>query len=516
MARRVDDRPGVRLEGLDEHAPRRVAAAAPGQLREQLEGPLLGAEVRHAEARVGVDDRGERDAARSDGPSRPSASRRARPGRPRRSGAAPPRAHPDAATESASSRIRSSSGTFSASSRSSCCVPAPSRASSAEPHSGQRRAPRSVATQWWQCSSAVGVQDERDVAVRAAARRARTTRQWIAGATPRRFRSRIALPPPLGDRAELGEQRRRERIAGLAAEVDDLAPAAAARRGARRARAARAAPSSPAAASPMPKTGDRALERGPLRGDGPRVVARIRLLLVGRRRAPRRRRSRRPGRAARRRPSGRRRRSRASPRAIRSRSSRRSASVSAEWRTATRSPKRARRRPTVCGASAISGHEHDRAAPALERRGARLEVDLGLAAARRAVEEEAAAAARRAPDDPRRARACCVAESAAGSASPPSASPLRRRARSPARLPLQRRDQLQRPAPASSRSSPRARARGRRAARGSAPTTSSTGDRLDPVGRPVLEPDDDAAPPRAAEPHGDDGALADVVRRPRR
>ena len=46
---------------------------------------------------------------------------------------------------------------------------------------------------------------------------------------------------------------------------------------------------------------------------------------------------------------------RASPLAIRSRSSRRSASVSPEWRIATESPKRARKRPTVCGASAISG-----------------------------------------------------------------------------------------------------------------------------------------------------------------
>ena len=45
----------------------------------------------------------------------------------------------------------------------------------------------------------------------------------------------------------------------------------------------------------------------------------------------------------------------ASPDAIRSRSSRRSASVSAECSTATRSPKRARKRPSVCGVSAISG-----------------------------------------------------------------------------------------------------------------------------------------------------------------
>ena len=46
---------------------------------------------------------------------------------------------------------------------------------------------------------------------------------------------------------------------------------------------------------------------------------------------------------------------RASPEAIRSRSSRRSASVRPEWSSAIRAPKRARKRPTACGVSAISG-----------------------------------------------------------------------------------------------------------------------------------------------------------------
>ena len=58
----VEDRAGVRLEGLDEHPPGRVAAAAPGELGQELEGALLGAEVGQAEARVGVDDGGELDA----------------------------------------------------------------------------------------------------------------------------------------------------------------------------------------------------------------------------------------------------------------------------------------------------------------------------------------------------------------------------------------------------------------------------------------------------------------------
>ena len=59
---RVSQRRRVRLEGLDEHAPGRVTAAASRELRHELERPLLGAEVGDREAGVGVDDRGERDA----------------------------------------------------------------------------------------------------------------------------------------------------------------------------------------------------------------------------------------------------------------------------------------------------------------------------------------------------------------------------------------------------------------------------------------------------------------------
>jgi hypothetical protein len=57
------DRTGVGLEGLDQHPPRRVAAAPPCELGQQLERPLVGAEVGHAEGGVGVDHRRERDAA---------------------------------------------------------------------------------------------------------------------------------------------------------------------------------------------------------------------------------------------------------------------------------------------------------------------------------------------------------------------------------------------------------------------------------------------------------------------
>ena len=62
MARRELDRPRVGLEGLHEDAARSVASAAAGELRQELEGALLGAEVREPEPRVGVDDRRQVDA----------------------------------------------------------------------------------------------------------------------------------------------------------------------------------------------------------------------------------------------------------------------------------------------------------------------------------------------------------------------------------------------------------------------------------------------------------------------
>ena len=66
------------------------------------------------------------------------------------------------------------------------------------------------------------------------------------------------------------------------------------------------------------------------------------------------------------------------------------------------------------------GDEHDRAQPPLERRVARLEVHLGLAAAGRAVQEEIRAEplVHRA-DDPRRPQPPATRLSAAGLASPP-------------------------------------------------------------------------------------------------
>ena len=199
----------------------------------------------------------------------------------------------------------------------------------------------------------VAVQDERDVAVRAADRACRTRG---SGAPARRRAGsaagspcRAARPPRAARRAAAPTADSRPRAAGRR-----RAPAAGRRRSGRRARGARAPPSSRAAASPSRRPrrrprASRASRRPCGRRSGGRSPA------CTRSRAPRRRRSA-PGpgtgaNTAERAPTT----IRASPLAIRARSSRRSASVSAEWRIATRSPKRARTRPTVCGASAISG-----------------------------------------------------------------------------------------------------------------------------------------------------------------
>ncbi len=55
------ERHRVGLERLHEHEPGSVAAAAPRELRDELERSLLGAEVGDREPRVGVDDGGEVD-----------------------------------------------------------------------------------------------------------------------------------------------------------------------------------------------------------------------------------------------------------------------------------------------------------------------------------------------------------------------------------------------------------------------------------------------------------------------
>ena len=145
-------------------------------------------------------------------------------------------------------------------------MPAPSRASSAEPQAGQARGDGSRVAAVVAAQRAVAVQDERDVAVRAADRRAAGAAvQRRRDAAPVEQQDRLAAA--LGDPPQLGEQRRRERIAGLAAEVDDPHRRQLAGEPRRRARAARALAQLSGRGVADAEDGDRALERGALGGD---------------------------------------------------------------------------------------------------------------------------------------------------------------------------------------------------------------------------------------------------------
>ena len=101
---------------------------------------------------------------------------------------------PRSSTTSASSRIRSSSGTLLGELPLEALVPAPMRASSDDPQTGQTSGEGSTCAQWWQCSrssrcstSATSQFGQRRVLPQA--------RQCSAGATPRRLSSRIAFDP---------------------------------------------------------------------------------------------------------------------------------------------------------------------------------------------------------------------------------------------------------------------------------------------------------------------------------
>ena len=495
-------RPRVGLEGLHEHAAGRVAAAAAGELRHELERPLLGPEVRHAEARVRVDDGGERTPAKW-WPLATICVPRARPGPPRRSARASRRARPalpaDVRVETEPLELGKPRARARASRR---CVPAPIRARSTEPHAGHalRRRLREPAVMAAERVVARGASAPR----RSCGQRRVTpqARQWIAGATPRRLRRRIAFPPsstslPSAARsgAESGYPASRRRSTTLHRRERR-------RRSARRARAARGAPSSRVAASrcrrppPRPRA-RRALRRPCARRSGDRTPA------CRPRRAPRRRRSARAAASARRRPTARRRRSGASPaRCARARRAARPRS-SHEWRIgdalAEARPEAAER---LRGERDL-GDEHDRAEPALERVLAGLEVDLRLPASGGAVEQECSLRLRRAPprSGPPPPLAVGGRRGSVGGGAP--------LALPPRALPPVARASRARPARArareSSRSSPPARARGRRAAAGCRRAAA----------RPLPPPPPAAPRPRArrrrrarlARTHRDDGAL---------
>ena len=207
------------LERLDDDAARRVAAAAAGELGEELERPLLGAEVGQAEAGVGVDDGRELDAGevvslgdhlrahqnRTLGAREPLERLAQLLGLRDRVGVEPdPLELGDVLLELALEPLRPGTDPREL-----------GRAARRARLAGRLASAAVVAAEGF-----VRMQRERDVAVRAAACRA---------AGPAVERGRDAAPVEQDDRlaavlcepAELGEERRRERIAGLVPEVDD-------------------------------------------------------------------------------------------------------------------------------------------------------------------------------------------------------------------------------------------------------------------------------------------------------
>ena len=223
------------------------------------------------------------------------------------------------------------------------------------------------------------------------------------------------LAATLGHTAQRTQERRRQRIAGLAPQVDDV-----------HGRQVGADP--PAELEPLERRPalrprrrgaedrDRAFERRALRRDRARVVARVGVLLVRRvvllvdddqpepadRREDRGARADDDARLAARDP-----RTLVAPLGV------------GERRVEDRDPvAEARAHPADrLRRERDLGHEHDRPEAALEHRRARLQVHLGLAGAGRAVEQEVAAS----PFTIRSTAAICGSESCSGSASPVSA-----------------------------------------------------------------------------------------------
>jgi hypothetical protein len=508
VVRRQRDGTRVRLERLHEHPAGGVSTAATGELRQQLERPLLGTKVRECQAGVGVDDRRERDS----GEVVPLGDHL----RADEDGLVRGRELPEFRRERARllDGVRVQANTRQLRQLRSQLALEPLRAG-ADPRQLGRCAGGArgrlglgvgavVAAQ-----RPVAMQDERHVAVRATERDpARTAVQRRRDTAAVEEQDRLAAV--LGDRAELREEGRRERIPGLAAQVDD---AYRRQRGGQAPTELESLQGAPALGPRRraSEDGDRVFQRRTLRGDGARVVARVRFLLVRRvvllvdadhaqtshGREDGRTRADDDARLA----AG-----DALP--LISSLGLRQRRVENRNRFAE-----SRHEPADCLRRQRNlGHEHDRSEAALERRGARLQVDLGLAASRGAVEEDVRCGSgveRR--DDARDGFALRRAQ--LGGPGVGGERVTRRWTRTlAARLALQRRDEGE-------------RAAGRRAVVRGDPERELEqrfGERLDdPVDRRDVDSygrrrdthlRDDAAVPSAAEADLDDGSRLDVVR----
>ncbi len=388
------DRARVGRERLDDHAPRPVAPAPPGELRDELEGPLLGTEVGNEQPCVGVDDRRKADT-REVVPLR----HHLRSQQDRAIGGG--EALEDAcvgAVPRGCVRVEPKELELGKSRRQLLLEPLGAGADAGElrgsAHGTERRrgahVPAVMAVQ-----AAIGVEDERDVAGRtplgAAARPAVQRRR-----RPATVEEQHGLPTPGGHTAQLGQQRGAQRVPGLAAEVDDTH---------RRQRpvesTAELEPLEPVPAlGPGRRAAEhahRALELGSAKGNTARVVARVGVLLVGgilllvdadEPQSRQRREDRRACADHDRRLAGRDAFPLVAP--LRLRQSRVEASDAVSEAVAE-AGERLRREGDL-------GNEDDRAEPALEGGGTGPQVDLRLATAGLAVKEEAPAGADRLHD----------------------------------------------------------------------------------------------------------------------
>ncbi len=217
---RIGDRSSVGLERLDQHASRGFAAASSRKLGQQLERALLRAEVGQAERPVGVDDHRQLDPGEvvplgdhlrpeEDGPGRLAETAERRSGElgaPRTVG-----------IETDRHELGELTGQLTLEPLRAC-------AEARDLGRAARRARVGIGlrvTAVVAVEDPVAMEDERDVAVRAADRPPAGAAVQC-GRDPPAVEEEDRLPSRLRHPAELGEERRRERVAGLAAQIDDL------------------------------------------------------------------------------------------------------------------------------------------------------------------------------------------------------------------------------------------------------------------------------------------------------
>jgi hypothetical protein len=266
---------GIRLERLDDHLAGRIAPASAGQLCDELERALLRSEVREREACIRVHDRRDldsrevvplRDHLRAD-ERRGASAREALQRVAQRAGlrgnvgiesdSLEPR-HP--ARELGVQTLRPR--------------PDPGELDRATHRAFGRKLDRETAVVAME--PRVRMERQRDVAAPAPLRRsARPAVDRARDAAPVEEQDRP--PAPLRDAGQLGEERGRQRVARLPAQIDELDRR---QRGADARRQLESLQPFPAlgARCRAPVDGDRALERSALRGDRARVIAWIRLL----------------------------------------------------------------------------------------------------------------------------------------------------------------------------------------------------------------------------------------------